>query len=87
MYEIDPPEVLDYKEAVLMRLGATPRCRREVVLTTLDGPWPTALAAAGHDASAPTCWVVEGVLFYLSAAAVAGLLAGCAVRAGQRPAG
>jgi methyltransferase (TIGR00027 family) len=36
--------------------------------------WPAALQAAGHDATQPTIWLLEGLLYYLPSADVTSLL-------------
>jgi methyltransferase (TIGR00027 family) len=49
IYELDQPQVLQHKEAVLRAAGAEPTCRREVAEADLTRPWKEALVAAGFD--------------------------------------
>lgn len=62
VYEIDQPEVIDFKTATLSEIGATPGAEHRPVGLDLRDDWPTALRAAGFDASQPTAWLAEGVL-------------------------
>jgi methyltransferase (TIGR00027 family) len=73
LYEMDLPEVLDHKEAVVA--GANPTCERSMVRVDLkDETWPKALLDAGYRADEPSVWLIEGLLFYLPRSAVHGLL-------------
>jgi methyltransferase (TIGR00027 family) len=75
LYELDLPSVLAFKEGVLAADGARPRCRRTVVAADLAADdWTGRLRAAGHDPAAPTAWLVEGLLVYLTAEEAAGVL-------------
>lgn len=65
VYEIDQPEVIEFKTSTLAELGATPTAERRTVAIDLREDWPAALAAAGFDAAAPTAWLAEGLLIYL----------------------
>lgn len=65
VYEIDQPDVIAFKSATLADLGAQPTAARRTVSIDLREDWPTALRAAGFDASQPTAWLVEGLLIYL----------------------
>lgn len=65
VYEIDQPQVIEFKTGVLDRLGAQPTAQRHTVGIDLREDWPTALRAAGFDPGAPTAWVAEGLLVYL----------------------
>jgi len=62
LYEIDQPEVIEFKTAVLAELGATPGAEHRAVGIDLREDWPAALQNAGFDATAPTAWLAEGVL-------------------------
>lgn len=66
VFEVDLPELFAFKEPVLARAGARPRCPRSVVPADLRGDWVGALQAAGFDASVPSAWLDEGVLGYLT---------------------
>ena len=65
VYEIDQPEVIEFKTRTLADLGAEPTARRRTVAIDLRDDWPSALAAAGFDAQQPTAWSAEGLLIYL----------------------
>lgn len=74
VWELDRAELLAEKESVLARCGAVPRCDRIAVPANFTAEWADALPAAGHDAARPTVWLAEGLLYYLPASAVTGLL-------------
>jgi methyltransferase (TIGR00027 family) len=74
LFEVDREDVFDRKEAVLARLEARPTYDRRVVRADESGPWTLTLNAAGFDAARPTAFLVEGLLYYLSAGAVSDLL-------------
>jgi methyltransferase (TIGR00027 family) len=67
-FELDLPEVFEFKEAVLAAHGAVAGCTRVVVPADLRGDWPEPLRAAGFDPATPTAWLVEGLLLYLTRA-------------------
>lgn len=69
VYEIDQPQVLEFKSTTLAEHGATPNAERREVAVDLRQDWPAALRAAGFDPSAPTAWLAEGLLMYLPAEA------------------
>ena len=62
VYEIDQPEVIEFKTATLSQLGAVPAAEHRTVGIDLRDDWPAALQAAGFDPTAPTAWLAEGVL-------------------------
>jgi methyltransferase (TIGR00027 family) len=65
VYEIDQPQVIEFKTRTLADLGAEPTATRRTVAIDLRGDWPAALRDAGLDTSAPTAWLAEGLLIYL----------------------
>ncbi|OBF03481.1 SAM-dependent methyltransferase [Mycobacterium sp. ACS4054] len=65
VYEIDQPQVVEFKTTTLADLGAEPSATRRAVPIDLRADWPRALQAAGFDAAAPTAWLAEGLLIYL----------------------
>ena len=69
LFELDLPDLLAFKDAVLADAGARPACRRASVPVDLRENWPSALRAAGFDPARPTAWLVEGLLMFLSDAA------------------
>jgi methyltransferase (TIGR00027 family) len=69
VYEIDQPQVLEYKSSTLAESGATPSADRREVAIDLREDWPAALRAAGFDPTQRTAWLAEGLLMYLPAEA------------------
>jgi methyltransferase (TIGR00027 family) len=67
VFEIDQPEVIDFKTATLAAAGATPTAGRNTVAVDLREDWPAALRVHGFDPAAPTAWSAEGLLLYLPA--------------------
>jgi methyltransferase (TIGR00027 family) len=65
VYELDQPEVIDFKTRTLAELGAKPAARLRTVAIDLRKDWPSALQAAGFDTTQPTAWIAEGLLVYL----------------------
>ena len=69
VYEVDMPEVIEFKTQTLSALGAEPTAERRTVSVDLRDDWATALRAAGFDPQAPAAWSAEGLLVYLPDAA------------------
>ncbi|MBY0441769.1 MAG: class I SAM-dependent methyltransferase [Mycobacteriaceae bacterium] len=65
IYEIDQPQVIEFKSRVLAELGAKPTTYRRTVAIDLREHWPPALRAAGFNPNRPTAWIAEGLLGYL----------------------
>ena len=65
VYEIDQPQVIDFKTNTLANLGADPTAERRTVSIDLRDDWPTALRQHGFDVNQPTAWSAEGLLPYL----------------------
>src|ERR1700761_8735352 len=65
VYELDQPQVIDFKTTTLAGIGAEPTATRRAVPIDLRQDWPTALKSAGLDVTAPTAWLAEGLLIYL----------------------
>ena len=65
VFEIDQPEVIEFKTRTLDDLGAEPTAKRRAVAIDLRNDWPSALKEAGFDAGQPTAWSAEGLLVYL----------------------
>jgi methyltransferase (TIGR00027 family) len=74
VFELDQPQVLDFKRAALA--GCRPAAQRREVAVDLRDDWPRALQQHGFDFSAPSAWIVEGLLIYLPATAQVQLFAG-----------
>jgi len=62
VYEIDQPEVVDFKTEVLRGLGAELTAHRRAIGIDLRQDWPDGLRRVGFDAAQPTVWVAEGLL-------------------------
>ena len=65
VYEVDQPEVIEFKTTTLADLGAKPTAAHRNVAIDLREDWPKALADSGFDATQPTAWSAEGLLIYL----------------------
>jgi methyltransferase (TIGR00027 family) len=65
VYEVDQPQVIEFKTTTLARFGAEPTAHRRAVAIDLRRDWPTALREAGFDPNEPTAWIAEGLLGYL----------------------
>ncbi len=65
VYELDQPEVIDFKTKTLTGLGAKPKADRRTVAIDLRNDWPKALLDNGFDPTQPTAWIAEGLLIYL----------------------
>jgi methyltransferase (TIGR00027 family) len=65
VYEIDMPEVIEFKTLTLADLGAEPTADRRTVAVDLRDDWAAALRSAGFDPQAPSAWSAEGLLVYL----------------------
>jgi len=65
VFEIDQPQVVEFKSGVLADLGATAAADRRTVAIDLRDDWPTALQDNGFDLTRPTAWIAEGLLIYL----------------------
>ncbi|OBI41472.1 SAM-dependent methyltransferase [Mycobacterium sp. E796] len=62
VYEIDRPDVLDFKAGVLRGLDARPGAHRREIGVDLRQDWLAALRRAGFDAATPTVWIAEQLL-------------------------
>jgi methyltransferase (TIGR00027 family) len=67
VFEIDQPDVIEFKTRTLADLGVEPTASRRTVAIDLRDDWPAALKAAGFDPAKPTAWAAEGLLGYLPA--------------------
>ncbi len=65
VFEIDQPQVIEFKTTTLGDLGARPTADVRVVGIDLRNDWPAALRAKGFDLTQPTAWIAEGLLIYL----------------------
>jgi methyltransferase (TIGR00027 family) len=69
IFELDRPQVLDFKREVLAEQGAEPNAERREIAIDLRQDWPQALRDNGFDATRPSAWIAEGLLIYLPATA------------------
>ena len=65
VYEVDQPQVIEFKTRALAEIGAQPTADRRAVAIDLRFDWPAALKEAGFDPDQPTAWSAEGLLGYL----------------------
>jgi methyltransferase (TIGR00027 family) len=65
VFEIDQPQVIEFKTATMTALGAKPRVDLQEVPIDLREDWPAALRQEGFDARRPTAWIAEGLLAFL----------------------
>jgi methyltransferase (TIGR00027 family) len=61
VFEIDQPQVIEFKTQTLRALQATPTADRRAVGIDLRREWPEALRRLGFDATKPTAWIAEGL--------------------------
>ncbi len=76
VFEMDRPQVLDFKREVLADQGAQPRAERREIAVDLRDDWPQALRDSGFDGAKPSAWIAEGLLIYLPASAQEQLFTG-----------
>ncbi|MDT5015247.1 MAG: hypothetical protein QOD39_1407 [Mycobacterium sp.] len=65
VYEIDQPQVIEFKTTTMTSIGASPSAELRTVGIDLREDWPNALRKSGFDESQPTAWSAEGLLVYL----------------------
>jgi methyltransferase (TIGR00027 family) len=75
LWELDLPDVLEFKERVIGSEGWRPRCERVSVAVDLSEDWGAPLAGAGYDPQVPVVWLAEGLLAYLPPEIRDGLIA------------
>jgi methyltransferase (TIGR00027 family) len=83
IFELDRPQVLDFKGEVLNEHGAQPRAERREIAVDLREDWPQALRDSGFDPAKPSAWIAEGLLIYLPAGAQEQLFTGIDSLAGH----
>lgn len=76
VYELDQPQVLEFKRETIDGLDDSPRAERREVAIDLRDDWPRALQDSGFDPARPSAWIAEGLLIYLPATAQEQLFAG-----------
>ncbi|MDT7762902.1 MAG: hypothetical protein QOC63_2322 [Mycobacterium sp.] len=65
VFEVDQPDVIEFKSKTLAELGAQPTADRRTVAIDLRADWPKALLDKGFNPTEPTAWIAEGLLIYL----------------------
>ncbi|MUM18789.1 SAM-dependent methyltransferase [Mycobacterium sp. CBMA271] len=73
-FEVDYPALQGEKAQRIGELGVNPRTEIRYVGTDLASDWIPDLVSAGWDASAPTVWIPEALLFFLTPDQAFGLL-------------
>ncbi|OBH00605.1 class I SAM-dependent methyltransferase [Mycobacterium sp. E3247] len=76
IFELDQPQVLDFKREVLSGHGAQPKAERREIAVDLRDDWPQSLRDSGFDPTKPSAWIAEGLLIYLPATAQEQLFTG-----------
>lgn len=69
LFEIDQPQIIEFKRKTLAASGAQPSTDLRPVPIDLRGDWPAALREAGFDAGRPTVWTAEALVNFLPPAA------------------
>lgn len=77
VYELDHAALLQEKASRLAKLQVQSKANRIEVPVDLAQDWVPALIDAGFKAQAPTLWLVEGLLFFLTESQVSILLSAC----------
>ena len=65
VYEIDQPQVIEFKTATIAELGSEPTADVRAVPIDLRPDGPAALREAGLDTGRPAAWAAEGLLGFL----------------------
>ncbi|MDT5197217.1 MAG: hypothetical protein QOG79_4850 [Mycobacterium sp.] len=65
VFEVDQPQVIEFKGRTLAELGATPAATLHSIGIDLRRNWTRELLLAGFDTKVPTAWIAEGLLGYL----------------------
>lgn len=76
VFELDQPQVLQFKRDVLTDRGEASTAERREIPVDLRDEWAGALLESGFNPSKPSAWLVEGLLVYLPAAAQGELFTG-----------
>ncbi|MCV7344906.1 class I SAM-dependent methyltransferase [Mycolicibacterium rhodesiae] len=76
VYELDQPQVLQFKRETLAAHGATAKAERKEIAIDLRDDWTQALRDSGFRTDEPSAWIAEGLLIYLPASAQEQLFTG-----------
>src|SRR5262249_41357023 len=79
IYELDHAPLLDEKARRLEAAQAAPKAPRVAVSVDLARGWSQALVDAGFDRTSPALWLVEGLLFFLTAEQAQNVLDTCRI--------
>lgn len=74
-YELDMPQMVAFKEALIARTGMAPTCNWKGIGADLAADWYGELQKAGFDRRQPSAWLIEGLLMYLTEEVADNLLA------------
>lgn len=83
IFELDQLDVLQYKDKVLSDIASVPNCERHTIAVDLTGPWLERSTDAGLDLGKPSCWLLEGFLFYFPGEFITRLLSEIALSASE----
>lgn len=72
--EVDTLEVNTYKDKVLADLDVTPLCERKTISLNFSKESVKDLPKHGFDSAIPTCWILEGLIMYLTKESIESLL-------------
>ncbi len=61
LYELDLPDMINFKEQVISQMRVAPKCVRRALPTDLRKNWEDALVSSGFSANVPTAWIAEGL--------------------------
>ncbi|MDJ1182941.1 SAM-dependent methyltransferase [Roseofilum casamattae] len=64
LYELDLAEIIDAKADYFQNIS--PQLQRIAIAADLTQPWISLLCDRGYQKDAPTLWILEGLLMYLS---------------------
>ncbi len=76
IFELDQPQVLQFKRETLTARGAAPTVERREIAVDLRDDWQQALRDNGFRPDEPSAWIAEGLLIYLPANAQEQLFTG-----------
>ncbi|TAM72778.1 class I SAM-dependent methyltransferase [Mycobacterium sp.] len=65
VFEVDQPQVLEFKAATVAELGARPTAEVRTVPVDLRHDWSSALRQAGFATGRPAAWAAEGLVGFL----------------------
>jgi methyltransferase (TIGR00027 family) len=65
-YELDMPQMVAFKKALIARAGMSPACNWQGIDADLAADWHGELRKAGFDQQQPSAWLIEGLLMYLT---------------------